>query len=250
MNYALWSLFGPASWLVWLTLLGAFAVFSDRWRLARFATFVGAVVAVGMYVLPTGFWLMQRLEAPYARGEAPPKGIDDIAVLAGAERLHASAASGRLETNQHGERVSEAVALAKALPRARLWIVGGVDKQTSHRDVDWTADYWRRAGIAAQRIGIIDGTFDTCGNAAGIARELPGRRVLLVTSAFHLPRAMACMSAAGVDAVPYAVDFQDWNAGKLSDAFTIDPLSNADRVDLALHEYVGIAYYRLTGRID
>lgn len=250
MNYALWNLFGPASWLVWLALIGAFAVFTDRWRLARLTTFLGAAVAVGIYVLPTGSWLMQKLESPYARGAPPPEGIKDIVVLTGAERLYASAASGRLETNQHGERVSEAVALATALPRARLWIVGGVDKHTARRDVDWTVDYWRRAGIAAKRIGIIDRTFDTCGNAAGVARELPGRRVLLVTSAFHLPRAMACMRAAGVDADPYPVDFQDWNAGKLTDAFSIDLLGNADRVDLALHEYVGIAYYRLTGRID
>ena len=35
----------------------------------------------------------------------------------------------------------------------------------------------------------------------------------------------------------------------LRDDHVVD-LENADRVDLALHEYVGIAYYRLTGRID
>ena len=250
MNYLLWSLLGPASWHVWLVLLTAAALVFERWTLARRAALLAATVVIALQVLPTGFWMMERLESRYPTPAEVPADVSDIVVLAGAERLFASSASGRIEFNQHGERVAEALALAHRLPRAKLWIVGGVSRATGARDVDWTLDFWRRAGIPAARTDIIAGTFDTCGNAHGIAGRLPGRRVLLVTSGFHMQRAMACMQAAGVDAIAYAVDRQGWSAPSLADAFSRDLTANLDRADLALHEYVGIAYYRLTGRID
>jgi hypothetical protein len=55
---------------------------------------------------------------------------------------------------------------------------------------------------------------------------------------------MACMKAVGIDAVAYPVDRQTSDL-QFSPAFT----ENVERVDLALHEYVGIAWYRLSGRL-
>lgn len=247
MNYLIWDLFGPASWPVWLTLLAAVGFLIGSVRLARWAVMLGALYMIAFAILPTGDWLMHRLESRYPRPAPPPAGIDAIAVLAGAEKLRASAASGSLELGKHGERVGEALTLAQRYPAARVWIVGGIERD-GRRDVDWTADYWRRAGLAPGRIGKIAGTLDTCANARGIAKTLPGQRVLLVTSGFHMPRAMACMKAAGVDAVPYAVDRQSLGRGFRS--FSKDLNDNIARSDAALHEIVGLAYYRLTGRID
>lgn len=248
MNYLIWELFGPASWLVWLTLLAAIGFLIGSMRLARWAVMLGALYVLVFAILPTGDWLMQRLEGSYPRPASPPAGIDDVAVLAGAELLRASAASGALELSGHGERVGEALALSRLYPEAKIWIVGGIAKE-GRRDIDWTADYWRRAGLAPERIGKIAGTLDTCANALGIARALPGRRVLLVTSGFHMPRAMACMRTAGVDAIPYAVDRQTIGRSFVA-SFSSDFADNIVRTDLALHEIVGLAYYRLTGRIS
>ena len=60
-----------------------------------------------------------------------------------------------------------------------------------------------------------------------------------------MPRAMACARAHGVAAQPYPVDYQmgaelDWS---------LNILNNLQRVDLALHEWAGLVYYRLSGRI-
>lgn len=243
LNYLLWALFGPAAWFVWLTLLTAIFLFCGALRSARGAIALLALWTLLFAILPTGNWLMSRLEAAYPRPAALPDRIDAVAVLAGAEQLRASALSGSLEVGPHGERVSEALALAQVYPSAKIWIVGGVNRQGS-RDVDWTADYWRRAGLPQSRIGKITGTLDTCANARGIAEALPGKRVLLVTSGFHMPRAMACMKAAGVDAIAYPVDRQASDR-EFSPAF----IENVERADLALHEYVGLAWYRLRGRL-
>jgi uncharacterized SAM-binding protein YcdF (DUF218 family) len=243
LNYLLWALFGPAAWFVWLTLLTAIFLLCGALRPARGVIALLALWTLLFAILPTGNWLMNRLEAAYPRPAALPDRIDAVAVLAGAERLRASALSGSLEFGPHGERVSEALALAQAYPQAKVWIVGGVTREGSS-DVNWTADYWHRAGLPQGRMGKITGTLDTCANARGIAAALPGKRVLLVTSGFHMPRAMACMKAAGVDAVAYAVDRQASDR-QFSPAFN----ENIERADLALHEYVGLAWYRLSGRL-
>lgn len=245
MNYALWHLFGPVIWPFWLLLVAAMAAVARRRRLTRWAALLAAGGILLFGVVPTGSWLMQRLEARYPQPASAPTNVEHIVVLAGAERLAASAASGRLEVNGHGERISEPLVLGRQLPATKLWIVGGVSKGLGRRDVDWTADYWRRAGIPAARIGVIAGTYDTCDNAHGIARSLPGQRVLLVTSAFHMPRAMACMAAAGVDAIPYAVDRQVGPRGGAA----LNLIDNLQTTELALHELVGLLYYRLGGRI-
>jgi uncharacterized SAM-binding protein YcdF (DUF218 family) len=243
LNYLLWALFGPAAWFVWLTLLTAIFLLGGALRSARTTVAVLALWTILFAILPTGNWLMSRLETAYPRPAVLPDRIDAVAVLAGAEKLRASALTGSLEFGSHGERVSEALALAQSYPQAKIWIVGGVTHDRSS-DVDWTADYWRRAGLPQGRIGKITGTLDTCANARGIAAALPDQRVLLVTSGFHMPRAMACMKAVGIDAVAYPVDRQTSDL-QFSPAFT----ENVERVDLALHEYVGIAWYRLSGRL-
>ena len=244
LNYLLWALFGPAGWFVWLPLFAAIFLIGGMLRAARIAVALLALWTVLLAVLPTGNWLMNRLETAYPRPATLPDGIDAVAVLAGAERLRASALSGSLEFGSHGERISEALALARAYPRAKIWIVGGIARH-GRRDVDWTADYWRRAGLAPSRIGKIAGTLDTCANARGIATALPGKRVLLVTSGFHMPRAMACMKAAGVDAIAYPVDRQVSDLAFFSPTF----FENVERADVALHEYAGLAWYRLRGRL-
>jgi uncharacterized SAM-binding protein YcdF (DUF218 family) len=247
VNYLLWNLFGPSSWPLWLSLVTVAAFVTGRVRLARAAALASVGAWLVLAVLPTGWLLMERLETRYPRPASLPADVRHVVVLAGAERLYASAATGALELNAHGERVAEALPLARALPSAKIWIVGGVSKGLRRRDVDWTADYWRRAGLEPARIGRIGGTLDTCGNAAGIAARLPGERVMLVTSAFHMPRAMACMRAAGVAAIPYPVDRQAWLAETLTGTFSADFSGNLMLVDLALHEYVGLVYYRLRG---
>ena len=235
LNYLLWALFGPAAWFVWLTLLTAIFLLCGALRSALAASALLALWTILFAILPTGNWLMNRLEAAYPRPAALSDRIDAVVVLAGAERLRASALSGSLEFGPHGERASEALALAQAYPQAKVWVVGGVTQDGS-RDVDWTADYWRRAGLPQGRIAKITGTLDTCANARGIAAALPGKRVLLITSGLHMPRAMACMKAAGVDAVAYVVDRQASDR-QFSPAYN----ENIERADLPLHKYVGLA---------
>jgi uncharacterized SAM-binding protein YcdF (DUF218 family) len=87
---------------------------------------------------------------------------------------------------------------------------------------------------------------NTC-EGARFARELirpaTGTRWLLVTSAFHMPRAIACFRTVDWDVLPYPTDFKRGES-----LFYFSAMANLQELDLALHEWIGLAYYRLTRR--
>jgi uncharacterized SAM-binding protein YcdF (DUF218 family) len=103
-------------------------------------------------------------------------------------------------------------------------------------------------GIAPEQIVRTDGVVE---NTAGEARELKAlmekhgwRRVVLVTSAFHMPRAMMLMQREGVDVIPFPTDFHN-HPGNVRTAMSFVPSADALRwTDVFIREVLGLAYYR------
>jgi uncharacterized SAM-binding protein YcdF (DUF218 family) len=61
-----------------------------------------------------------------------------------------------------------------------------------------------------------------------------------------MPRTIACFRAAGWEVIPQPADYHVVLGG--IDAGTFQIADNLALLDIALHEWVGLAYYRLTGR--
>ena len=250
-NYTIWGLFGPATWPWWLAVLAFLTSLPRGAGRRRSRLFGAAAVAafVVLAVLPTGYWLAEPLESRFARPAIGNPGIRHIAVLTGAERLAASARSGRPEVSGAAERIIEGAAVARAMPDAALWIVGGVrDRRSPLADVDWTAASWRRLGVPASQIRIVRDTLDTCANASGFAARRPAGELLLVTSALHMPRAVACFRRHGLAPIAYPVDYLNPPVEGAGDLFQPNLIANIERTDAALHEWLGLLLYRLQGR--
>ena len=102
-------------------------------------------------------------------------------------------------------------------------------------------------GLSPDRLRLEAASRNTAENAA-MTRALltpeAGQRWLLVTSAYHMPRAVAAFCAAGwTGLIPYPVDYRSPGDGagwRFSE--------NADALATALREWIGLAAYRLTGR--
>lgn len=104
---------------------------------------------------------------------------------------------------------------------------------------------WLSLGFDKRRITLETESLDTKDNAAGVKTLVPGQNVVLVTSAFHMPRAILSFEKAGIKAVPAPTDYR----AKRSTLTWADFLPDAAHLEisrLALHEYIGILYYRLT----
>lgn len=145
-------------------------------------------------------------------------------------------------------RAVEAARLALALPDARLIVSGpanGDNESHAERLVKAIGEF----GIARDRFIKIEHARDTEDEAHAAHAIAGAAPVALVTSAWHMPRSMALFRGAGVDALACPSDFQArpnidfrWND------WTFD-LTGLDRTTLAVHEYLGLCWLRLRGKI-
>ena len=106
-------------------------------------------------------------------------------------------------------------------------------------------------GVDAARIGIETRSRNTNENArfsAAILDPKPGEVWLVVTSAYHMPRSMGLFRKAGFDARAYPVDYRTYFDDRDYRPIPFH-LTELDLTDLALHEWVGLTAYYLTGKI-
>ncbi|NBX45520.1 MAG: YdcF family protein, partial [Gammaproteobacteria bacterium] len=117
----------------------------------------------------------------------------------------------------------------------------------------YLARYAVGLGIDPARIRVTQDVVNTEGEARAIAKMLipapaqsePKRaRIILVTSAFHMPRAQLIFEEAGLQVIPYPVDFRISAEGRDPTDFFPDPKA-LDRTDIAIRELIGRAFYRL-----
>ena len=67
---------------------------------------------------------------------------------------------------------------------------------------------WQNLGVPKTRITMENESLDTKMNALGLAGFVQGKRVILVTSTFQVPRSMLLFLKAGVDAVPAPTEYR------------------------------------------
>lgn len=219
-----------------------------------------AVAAATVWLLACGFLplgnaLVLPLEARF--GSDPPKiaadaDIAGIIMLGGFEDGWVSSGHRELAVNEAAERLTETLRLANRFPRAKVVFTGGVGELLPGADAGGPVRiYLGDVGIAADRIVIESASRNTYENAA-FTRALLGQasgHFLLVTSAYHMPRAVGVFRHAGFAVVPYPVDYRTRGTADLLRPFSSMP-DGLKRVDLAVKEWIGLFAYRITGRTD
>jgi uncharacterized SAM-binding protein YcdF (DUF218 family) len=203
-----------------------------------------------MSVFPLGDLLLKPIEQTYP-AEPPLENVDGIIILGGSEDARGSAYWGQVQLNEGGERYTAALTLARRFPRARLVFTGG---SGALRDVAGTevseADVAERLftslGIAPERLLVEGRSRNTSENARlslALASPAPGETWVLVTSAFHMPRAVRSFEAAGwTGVVPWPVDYRTF---AFSDGIGWELSRNLRVLGIALREQAGQLAYRL-----
>jgi len=250
-----WFIVQPSSILLLLLLLGIALLWTRFARAGRWIALAAAVLLLVAGLSPLGNLLILPLEERFSRpefteGEAPA----GIIVLGGAQDTLVSTGRNVIAINEAGERIVEAVALARRFPDARIVFTGGTNQliYESETEAENAKTFFDQLGVASDRLLLEDQARDTYENAR-LTRELvnpkPGERWLLVTSANHMPRAMGCFRAAGFDVEAWPVDYR--TRGR-QDAwrFFDKPSEGLRRMDKAMREWVGLLVYRITGRTN
>lgn len=234
----------PAS-VVWLYALGWLLTW--RWpRLGR-GVRIGAVALLWFVATPLcGGALLGSLQGfPPLPVDAPVVGAQAIVVLSAEADRDGDEFGGAVAGPMTMQRLRYAAALHRrtGLP---LLVSGGVPAFGKPPLAELMARAARdEFGVAVRWVE--GGSADTWENArlsAQMLRPEGVQRVLLVTHAWHMPRAAACFAAQGLDVTAAPTGFrgpalQDWTS-------FLPHWTGLKDTCLGLHEWFGRAYYALT----
>lgn len=241
LSKLLWAVLAPSNLLLLLLALAL------AWR--RLVWFVVPVLAI-VAVLPVATLLALPLENRYPQPAAPDR-VDGILVLGGGLDGPLSNARGQPALTEAAERLTAAVALARTYPDARIVFSGGEGAllPQGYAEADASLAFFTALGVPRERLVIENRSRNTWENAL-FAREAaqpkPGETWLLLTSAWHMPRAHGCFRRVGWEVLPWPVDYRT-NPRRLVPGFALGDSLAA--LDLIAKEWVGLAAYWVMGRI-
>lgn len=105
------------------------------------------------------------------------------------------------------------------------------------------ADFLELFGVPKENISFEVLSSDTFEHAIELKKILGNNQFLLVTSAYHLPRALRAFHKNGLFPIPVPTDYQVEGSYNILD-FLPQP-KNLRKANIAFHEYFGIIYYKL-----
>ena len=249
----IWFIFQPSSILV-LSVVCTAALLALGLRRAGHA-FLALAVLLGLISWsPLPRVLAMPLEERFPRADLMAGPVTGILVLGGSELADIYFGRGHVHaTSDAGERISETVALARLLPDARIVVVGGSDYAINGGfENNVMAQMLISMGVPQSRLELEFRSRDTWENAANareVAHPKPGERWLLVTSAWHMPRAIGVFRKNGFAIEAWPVDYRTANSSDYSEPF-YSPSDGLALLDLIVKEYIGLVSYRAAGRID
>lgn len=251
----LWPLVSPVHLLLFASAIGALAGAGQRFRHAGQAVaLVCLAILLLAGVLPGAVLLIRPLEdrfPPPRENMAPPAGI---VVLGGAILDDIGEARGEVTIGEGAGRLIEAAILARRYPDARIVFTGGSNSLIARvsKEGEQAKRLFVELGVAPERILLETRSRNTDENAR-FTRDLvspqPGQIWLLVTSAYHMPRAMGVFRHAGFDVVAYPTDYNTFGDSRDWRLLSETP-PRLRLFDIAVHEWIGLIAYRLAGKID
>ena len=195
--------------------------------------------------------LGRATEAGAVETARPDVVYDVVVVLGGSMNAAGTARSGGLELNDSADRLVRGFELLRA-GRARFALLSAGAPEPSApapREAELEARLLASWGIDPARLLVEDRSRNTRENAvesARIVRERGFARVLLVTSAAHLPRALGCFRAVGLDPDALPVDWRAGGAEFSPSGLLPRARSLAQSADM-LRELAGRLVYRAVG---
>jgi len=239
----------PLGWVFIFLVVGLFR--RKRWPVI--------VATVLLYVCSTGIVsgsLIRALESGY-----PPVSLDRaekadaIVVLSGMfGAASPPGCQGCLPNlNESNERLEGGIQLWQRHKAAYLVFTGGRIPWEAQAEVEGASAkrVAEARGVPADKILItteVGNTEDESRAAAAMMRERGWSKIILVTSSWHMRRAGRLFHKAGVDFVPFPVDFQTDAHSSLTLLDFLPAARALDKTEQALRELYGIAFYAVARR--
>jgi uncharacterized SAM-binding protein YcdF (DUF218 family) len=235
----------PASILL-LMLVGSLLVLFRR-NLGRLFIAAGFLLLYGLSISPVSSALIAPLERGYRPVNVKLVKADVIVVLGGGS-IDLSWLGLKPEPGEGStQRLVAAVILYRALHIPVLLTGGSGDlAQPQLSDADAMARTAMDLGVPEKDIVIENKSRNTLESARAVKEMLKGKRIILVTSAYHMKRSVALFKKRGLEAIPAPAGYR---AERRTAAF-ISYIPNAASLStsaVALSEYFSFTWYSMKG---
>ena len=227
-----------------------------RERTGKVLLIAGVVMLMTFGNYYVGQWLVRPLEARHpavpelVAGRPVPAELAacrHVVVLGGGHGQSPGQPATSLLSPSALGRIVEAVRVLRFLPDAQLVVSGPQEgDRPSHAQV--LADAAVSLGIDRQRIVLIDQARDTEDEAARVSEQVGNAPIALITSAWHMPRALALFRAAGIAALPCPADFRAHTDEDFRWSHLLWNASGLERSTLGVHEWIGRLWAGLRGK--
>jgi uncharacterized SAM-binding protein YcdF (DUF218 family) len=254
LSKTVWALVSPGSLLVISIIVIWLQLKFGAQRQARCLAGLLALVLLLITLFPVGEWLLYPLESRFSNDRPDyklPESIDGIIVLGGSVNPVKSAAWDQVEAGPTAEREFNFLELARRYPQAKLGFTGGSGSLSNqvYKESEWTRKLFAQQGIDLIRITFESDSRNTYENAVFSKKLLapqPGENWLLITTAWHMPRAIGAFCKAEFPVIAYPVDH--WTVRDNLLRLEWDFADNLNELNIAMHEWAGLLMYRLTGK--
>lgn len=236
-----------------LLFIGLFLIWKNRKR-KQVTAYI--LVAAGLFYLLSNDFIVNELCTTY---EYPPTArknvpIHDIAVvLTGGLMNEEKEPVDNLFLGSHADRFAQAILLYKEGKVKKILISGGDLKLISRpikSEGKLAAEFMIKCGVIPEDIILERKSVNTYQNAKFTAELLrksyPKQRIILLTSASHLPRALACFQKQNLTVTPYGTDYMSKKRRFLWIQLIPSGYALEDSQTL-LHEWVGYVTYKILG---
>lgn len=236
----------PPGIFILAMVLIAFGMMYRRRRKLGAVNLAAGLVLWALSVPPVSNFLMQGLESGFSIPENPS---GDVIIMLGGGVIHSvpDFSGTSAPSSSTMGRIVTTVRLYHKLKRPIIVTGGGANDGTDAAVATIAKRFLMDLGVPDHQIIIEDRARDTAQNArltTAICRQRGYTQPILLTAAYHLKRARMAFDAAGIQVTPFPAYF----LGSRDTPTTwrhLLPRSGALHASAtALHEYVGLLYYR------
>ena len=243
-----WLILEPFNFLLLLMVSGLILYRVAHVRSGILIVIFSLLTMLIVSIFPIGHYLLAQLEDRFPKPEVIDAEITGIIVLGGfvdGELYERDKWSG-LESGI--ARLMGGAQLSHRFKKARVIFTGGppISNKDGRSESEVAEDVFKALGVDMSRVSFERNSRNTAENAAfskQIANPQKGDHWLLVTSAYHMPRAVGSFRSAGFAVGAYPVDFianKKWPPhGSGTKGLVV--------LGYAVHEFLGLMAYRLNG---
>jgi len=241
--------FLPPTFILLLLGIGAlFIILGKRKRLGKYFLLSGIIFYYLFSIEPVADLLIAPLESRY-----PPLNIAEamdaryIVTLAGAAVNNDRSESNTSEIS-HSERFIEAIRLYFLMDEPKIVFSGGSGNPFfGVKSTEYLMDFLGKLGVKKDKVRFEIESRDTYENGVKVKRLIGNQKFIFVTSASHMPRAIAVSKKLDMKPIPAPCDYQA--IGVYTPLSFFPKAENLQKSTRAINEYLGIIWYKLRGRL-